>query len=87
MARLMKEWTIDTFGASNLKVTERRVPEPGAGEVLVRTTAVSLNFRDKLVLENGMGMPLAFLSCRVPTWPAWSKRSAAASRGLSRAIV
>lgn len=28
--------------------------------MLVRTTALSLNFRDKLVLENGMGMPLSF---------------------------
>ncbi|OWZ90300.1 alcohol dehydrogenase [Sinorhizobium sp. LM21] len=60
MARLMKEWTIDALGAENLKITERRVPEPGPGEVLVRTTAVSLNFRDKLVLDNGMGMPLSF---------------------------
>lgn len=60
MARLMKEWTIDRFGAANLKLTERRVPEAGPGEVLVRTTALSLNFRDKLVLENGMGMPLSF---------------------------
>ncbi len=60
MARLMKAWTIDSFGASNLKVTERRVPEAGPGEVLVRTTALSLNYRDKLVLESGMGMPLAF---------------------------
>lgn len=31
MARLMKEWTIDRFGASNLKLTERRVPEAGPG--------------------------------------------------------
>lgn len=60
MARLMKEWTIDELGARNLKLTERPVPQAGPGEVLVRTTAVSLNFRDKLVLENGMGMPLAF---------------------------
>ncbi|OCP02375.1 MULTISPECIES: NAD(P)-dependent alcohol dehydrogenase [unclassified Ensifer] len=60
MARLMKAWTIDTLGAENLKITERPVPEAGPGEVLVRTTAVSLNFRDKLVLENGMGMPLSF---------------------------
>ena len=60
MARLMKEWTIDALGAENLKITERRVPEAGPGEVLVRTTALSLNFRDKLVLENGMGMPLSF---------------------------
>ncbi|HEV7319934.1 MAG TPA: NAD(P)-dependent alcohol dehydrogenase [Ensifer sp.] len=60
MARLMKEWTVDALGAQNLKITERAVPEPGPGEVLVRTTAVSLNFRDKLVLENGMGMPLSF---------------------------
>ncbi|MEI2300656.1 zinc-dependent alcohol dehydrogenase family protein [Ensifer sp. MJa1] len=60
MTRWMKEWTIDRFGAQNLRLSERTVPEAGPGEVLVRTTAVSLNFRDKLVLENGMGMPIAF---------------------------
>eukprot|EP01030_Chromulinospumella_sphaerica_P033387 gene33387-34245_t len=60
MARLMKQWTIDALGAQNLKLVERPVPEAGPGEVLVRSTAISLNFRDKLVLENGMGMPLAF---------------------------
>ncbi len=60
MAGLMKQWTIDALGAQNLKLTERAIPEAGPGDVLVRTTAISLNFRDKLVLENGMGMPIAF---------------------------
>lgn len=60
MARLMKEWAIDALGAQNLKIRERQVPEVGRGEVLVKTKAVSLNYRDKLVLEDGMGMDLKF---------------------------
>lgn len=36
------------------------MPEIGDLDVLVRTTAVSLNYRDKLILESGMGLDLTF---------------------------
>jgi NADPH:quinone reductase-like Zn-dependent oxidoreductase len=57
----MKRWTLDTVGAdAALKLAETEVPAPSRGEVLVRTKAVSLNYRDKLVRETGMGLPLQF---------------------------
>lgn len=39
------------FGFDRLRVVERPVPEPGPGEVLVRVGAVSLNYRDALLIE------------------------------------
>lgn len=47
----MKAWELLGFGKENLKRTDRPVPEPGPHEVLVRVSAVSLNYRDKLVVE------------------------------------
>lgn len=41
------------WGAANLKVVELPDPAPGPGEVLVRMKAVSLNYRDLLMI-NGM---------------------------------
>lgn len=60
MAR-MKRWTITDFGRDTLRLEDAPVPEPRAGELLVKVAAVSLNYRDKLVIDNGMGgMPLPF---------------------------
>lgn len=36
------------------------MPQPGPGEVLVRVGAVSLNYRDKMVIEGNMPLPLTF---------------------------
>ncbi|HUB67805.1 MAG TPA: NAD(P)-dependent alcohol dehydrogenase [Candidatus Methylacidiphilales bacterium] len=41
----------DGFGFENLKLAERSAPEPAADEVVVRIRAVSLNFRDLLVVQ------------------------------------
>jgi NADPH:quinone reductase-like Zn-dependent oxidoreductase len=41
----------DAFGLENLKPAERPVPEPAADEAVVRIQAVSLNFRDLLVVQ------------------------------------
>jgi len=41
----------DGFGLEHLKVVERPDPVPGHGEVLVRMKAVSLNFRDLLMVQ------------------------------------
>lgn len=60
MSERMKIWTIDRLGADRLTLGDAPIPTPGPGEVLVRTRAISLNYRDKLVLENGMGMQLKF---------------------------
>jgi NADPH:quinone reductase-like Zn-dependent oxidoreductase len=49
--QLMKVWELKKFGLSSLEQTERPVPTPGPHELLVRIDAVSLNYRDKLVVE------------------------------------
>jgi NADPH:quinone reductase-like Zn-dependent oxidoreductase len=47
----MKIWELRKFGLSALAQTERPVPAPGPNELLVRMGAVSLNYRDMLVIE------------------------------------
>lgn len=39
------------FGFENLQFMERPDPEPGPGEILVRVRAVSLNYRDLLIVK------------------------------------
>jgi NADPH:quinone reductase-like Zn-dependent oxidoreductase len=56
---MMRRWTMDGVGRERLALTEAEVPVPATGEVLVKVGAVSLNYRDKLVIESGMGLPLA----------------------------
>jgi len=58
----MKRWTSDQPGRQNLKMISAEIPLPGQNEVLVRVSAVSLNFRDKVIIEGGMGngMPMPF---------------------------
>ncbi|HET7462615.1 MAG TPA: NAD(P)-dependent alcohol dehydrogenase, partial [Longimicrobium sp.] len=48
----MKAYQVDEpFGLEALRQVELPVPEPGPGEVLVRVRAVSLNYRDLLVIR------------------------------------
>ncbi|MDD2743144.1 MAG: NAD(P)-dependent alcohol dehydrogenase [Rhodocyclaceae bacterium] len=60
MTQLMRRWTMSAIGRKNLQLTTTTVPHPGMGEILVKVSAVSLNYRDKLVIESGMGLPLTF---------------------------
>ncbi len=60
MTDRMHRWEMDGIGRERLALRDVPIPVPQAGEVLVRVSAVSLNYRDKLVIENGMGLPLAF---------------------------
>jgi len=46
---------IDGLGLDNLRVVELPDPTPGPGEVLVRMRAVSLNYRDLLMIEGVYG--------------------------------
>lgn len=39
------------FGLENLRIEERPDPEPGPGEVVLRMSAVSLNYRDILMVR------------------------------------
>ncbi len=56
----MNRWVIDRFGRENLRIEEVAVRHPGAGEVLVRVRATSLNARDLMMLEDGMGLTVKF---------------------------
>ncbi len=47
----MKVYEIRDFSIDELKAVERPVPEPGPGQVLVKVSAVSLNYRDLLVIK------------------------------------
>lgn len=63
MNRIMKRWSLSQPGRQNLMLTKAEIPQPGPNEVLVRVSAVSLNFRDKVIIEGGMGngMPMPFI--------------------------
>ena len=47
----IRRYTFDAFGLENLHVEDVATPEPGPGEVRVRLEALSLNFRDYLVVQ------------------------------------
>lgn len=47
----MRVFEVSRFGLKSLTVAERPDPKPGPGQVLVRVRAVSLNFRDLLVVK------------------------------------
>lgn len=52
-------WQTDTFGRERLRLVESPRPEPGPTQLLVAVKAVSLNYRDLLMIRDGMGMPIA----------------------------
>jgi NADPH:quinone reductase-like Zn-dependent oxidoreductase len=47
----MQAWQLAGFGVAELRQTTVPIPQPGPGEILVRVGAVSLNYRDKLVID------------------------------------
>ncbi|MDE0727678.1 MAG: NAD(P)-dependent alcohol dehydrogenase [Alphaproteobacteria bacterium] len=64
----MRQWRItDEWSFDGLKMVEAEQPEPGPGEVLLKMKAVSLNYRDYLMVGRGYGkmsgeLPLVPLS-------------------------
>lgn len=52
----MKAWQKQGFGLENLKWVEVETPTPGPRQLLMRVKAVSLNFRDKSIMD-GMYLP------------------------------
>ncbi len=60
MAETVKRWTMDGLGRDRLKLESAPIPAPGPGEILAKVSAVSLNYRDKLAIETGMGLTLNF---------------------------
>jgi len=50
----MNAWRLGEFGVGNLKLEQTQRPVPAATDILVRVKAVSLNYRDKLVVEGAL---------------------------------
>jgi len=62
----MKAIVVDgSFGLENLKLVDRPVPEPEPGQVLLRMSAASLNYRDLLMVTGGYNprQPLPLIPC------------------------
>jgi NADPH:quinone reductase-like Zn-dependent oxidoreductase len=52
----MRAWAIeDEWNIDHLRLTTRKEPRPGPGQVLVRMKAASLNYRDTYVIVRGYG--------------------------------
>ena len=47
----MRAWTLDEFGLENVNLREVPTPTPGPQELLVKVSAVSLNYRDKALVD------------------------------------
>lgn len=57
MTKTMRRWQITAAGRENLKLIDAIIPTPGPGEILIKVAAVSLNYRDKLLIDAGFGLP------------------------------
>src|SRR5580698_9583188 len=55
----MNFWQIPSFGIDHLEMKKRALPEPARGQVLVKVHAVSLNYRDLLVVMGKYNPKLA----------------------------
>jgi NADPH:quinone reductase-like Zn-dependent oxidoreductase len=47
----MRAWRLPSFGIDHLELADLPDPQPGPGEVLVKVHAVSLNYRDLMVIQ------------------------------------
>ncbi len=47
----MRVWQFASFGIDSLELVDRPTPQPGPGEVLVKIHAVSLNYRDLMMVK------------------------------------
>jgi len=75
----MKAIVIDgQFGLDHLKLVDRPRPEPRLGEVVIRTSAVSLNYRDTDMVAGTYPFKFPLRWFRPPTASAWSSPSARA---------
>jgi NADPH:quinone reductase-like Zn-dependent oxidoreductase len=51
----IRQWVLNDVGRANLEFGTVQMPAPAANEVLVKIAAVSLNYRDTLLVETGLG--------------------------------
>src|SRR3954451_4846876 len=56
----MRAWQISKFGIDSLDFVEKTTPTPGPGEVLVGVRAISLNYRDLLMIRGLYNPKLRF---------------------------
>jgi len=61
MSKTMLAWQLTGHSLANLNLKELPVPTPGDGEVLIRVSAASLNFRDKAIIDGTYPNPLISL--------------------------
>lgn len=47
----MRAWMLDDFGFENLNLHEIPTPDPAAGQLLIKVSAASLNYRDKALVD------------------------------------
>jgi NADPH:quinone reductase-like Zn-dependent oxidoreductase len=55
-----RNWRLNGFGLDHIKLAETAAPDLGDHDLLVRVGAVSLNHRDKLVVDGALASKLAF---------------------------
>jgi NADPH:quinone reductase-like Zn-dependent oxidoreductase len=53
-----KRWALTETGRANLGLAEGSVPSPSASDILVKVSAVALNYRDNLLIDTGLGFSL-----------------------------
>jgi len=56
----MRAWQLSKFGIDSLEFVEKTTPSPGPGEVLVSVRAISLNYRDLLMVKGLYNPKLRF---------------------------
>src|SRR5580658_4750015 len=56
----MKSWLLERGGRESLHLVDISEPKPGPEQVLVRAKAVSLNYRDKLMIEDKYVHPVLY---------------------------
>jgi NADPH:quinone reductase-like Zn-dependent oxidoreductase len=54
-AETMKRWAMDAVGRAGLRLVDAEVSAPGETEILVKVSAVALNYRDNLLVDDGLG--------------------------------
>jgi NADPH:quinone reductase-like Zn-dependent oxidoreductase len=55
----VRKWQISSFGLEGLQLVEQNPPQPAPGEVLVHVHAISLNYRDLMVVQGRYNPKLA----------------------------
>jgi NADPH:quinone reductase-like Zn-dependent oxidoreductase len=56
----MKSWQLSGKGIQSLQLVEHATPEPGPEEVVLRVRSVSLNYRDKAIVDGTYPLPTKF---------------------------